>query len=85
MAPDEVAQLMAQQSAIAAEVHDLGVKLDAVHRSLATDIEEGRRDTRELGARVGRNELRLARLQGAGAALTFGLPFIALGLQVVMG
>jgi hypothetical protein len=63
----------------------LDSKLDAIHLSLAQDIAEVKALQNEDGSRISKSELRLAQLQGAGAALTLGLPFVAVALQKVLG
>lgn len=52
-------------------------KLDAIHASLRVDTHDLNKRLDGIDRRVSSAELRLARLQGAGAALTLGLPFIA--------
>lgn len=59
----------------------LGEKLDAVHLSLVADIGEVKGKLDEHSGRISNGELKLARLQGAGAALALGLPFVAVALQ----
>lgn len=60
-----------------ANLKSVADKLDVIHNSLRTDTHDLNRRLDSIDKRVSRAELRLARLQGAGAALTLGLPFIA--------
>jgi hypothetical protein len=69
------------EDAIMVRLEALGEKLDAVHLSVVHDIGEVKGKLDEHSARISSSELKLARLQGAGMALTFGLPFIVLALQ----
>lgn len=60
-------------------------KLDAVHLSLEKDLSEVKALQAVDAGRISRNELRMAQLQGAGAVLTLALPFVAVGLQSLLG
>lgn len=71
--------------ALEARLQALSEKLDAIHLSLERDISEVKGITGGQGERITRSELRLAQLQGAGAALTVGMPFIALALNRLLG
>jgi hypothetical protein len=73
-----------RETAIDVRLSALTEKLDAVHLSLAKDISEVKGQVLTQDQRVSRTELRLAQLQGAGAALTLGLPFVAVVLQRVI-
>lgn len=70
--------------AIAVRVDALSEKVDAVHLSLEKDLSEVKGQLLADGKRLSNTELKLARLQGAGAALTLGLPFVALALEKVI-
>jgi hypothetical protein len=71
--------------AIAVRVDALSEKMDAIHLSIEKDIAEVKGQLSHDGKRISKAELRLAQLQGAGAALTLGLPFVAVALQKVLG
>jgi chromosome segregation ATPase len=62
---------------LAANLQGIDNKLNAIHNSLRTDTLDLNKRLEGINSRVNKAELRLARLQGAGAALTLGLPFIA--------
>lgn len=59
--------------------------MDAIHLSLEKDISEVKGTVNGYNTRISRTELRLAQLQGAGAALTLGMPFIAIALNHLLG
>jgi len=71
--------------ALEARLSALSEKLDAIHLSLEKDIGEVKGQMDDQGQRVSHNELRIAQLQGAGAALTLAMPFLAIGLQHLLG
>jgi hypothetical protein len=71
--------------ALEARLEAMSEKLDAIHRSLESDIGEVKGQLHSQDQRVSRAELRLAQLQGAGAALTFGMPFIAIAVNHLVG
>lgn len=70
--------------AINTRLSGLSEKMDAIHASVNNDIGEIKGILLSQGDRISNTELRMARLQGAGAALTLGLPFIALALEKVI-
>lgn len=72
---------MSTVEGVEARLQAIGDKLDAVHLSLEKDISELKGQISEQGNRISKAELRLAQLQGMGAALALGMPFIAIGLN----
>ena len=60
-----------------AELKSISGKLDAIHLSLKEDLHDLHERVQGIEKRTSLAELRLARLQGAGAALALGLPFAA--------
>jgi hypothetical protein len=74
-----------RETAIDVRLATMAEKLDAIHLSLRGDISEVKGQVGLQDRRVGKTELRLAQLQGAGVILTLALPFAAIGLQKLVG
>ena len=71
--------------ALLVRMDGLSEKMDAIHLSLEKDIAELKGMQVADGQRISKTELRMAQLQGMGAALTFGMPFIVIAINHLIG
>jgi hypothetical protein len=76
---------MERETAIDVRLSALSEKLDAIHLSLSREVSKVQGTLIVQDQRISKSELRLAQLQGAGASLTLGLPFIAVVLNKLLG
>lgn len=71
-------------AAIEAHLEGLGRKIDALHRELRDDIQEIKADSLRTSQEVSSLKIENAKVKGALAAITLGLPFAVFALEQIL-